>query len=96
VDQALPIAAFTTLFDVLNSVAETALIASGAQYVAAIIPLGMIVVCLLQNFYLRTSRQLRFLDLETKSPLYTHFRDLQRISHNSRLWVAKHLPRTEP
>lgn len=28
---------------------------------------------LLQKFYLRTSRQLRYLDLEAKSPLYTHF-----------------------
>jgi ATP-binding cassette, subfamily C (CFTR/MRP), member 1 len=28
---------------------------------------------LLQKFYLRTSRQMRHLDLEAKSPLYTHF-----------------------
>lgn len=28
---------------------------------------------MIQRFYLRTSRQIRFLDLETKSPLYTHF-----------------------
>lgn len=27
----------------------------------------------MQKFYLRTSRQMRFLDLEAKSPLYTHF-----------------------
>jgi ABC-type multidrug transport system fused ATPase/permease subunit len=28
---------------------------------------------MVQKFYLRTSRQLRHLDLEAKSPLYTHF-----------------------
>src|ERR1700712_1748572 len=27
----------------------------------------------IQKFYLRTSRQVRLLDLEAKSPLYTHF-----------------------
>jgi len=27
----------------------------------------------LQKFYLRTSRQMRLLDLEAKSPLYSHF-----------------------
>lgn len=33
----------------------------------------MLVVYLIQKYYLRTSRQMRFLDLEAKSPLYTHF-----------------------
>ena len=33
----------------------------------------IIAVFILQHFYLRTSRQLRLLDLETKSPLYSHF-----------------------
>ena len=59
--------------DILNIIAETSLIASGAQYVAAIIPFCMIAVYFLQKFYLRTSRQLRYLDLEAKSPLFTHF-----------------------
>jgi ATP-binding cassette subfamily C (CFTR/MRP) protein 1 len=35
-------------------------------------PVLLIAVYFLQNFYLRTSRQMRFLDLEHKSPLYTH------------------------
>ncbi|KAH8203470.1 hypothetical protein TruAng_002341 [Truncatella angustata] len=60
IDQALPMAFFTTAIDSLALVANAAIIASGAQYVAT-------------KFYLRTSRQLRHLDLESKSPLYTHF-----------------------
>jgi ATP-binding cassette subfamily C (CFTR/MRP) protein 1 len=36
-------------------------------------PILVIALYFLQNFYLRTSRQMRFLDLEYKSPLYTHF-----------------------
>lgn len=30
-------------------------------------------IIVLQKYYLRTSRQLRLLDLEAKSPLYSHF-----------------------
>lgn len=39
---------------------------------ATIVPL-LVAVYFVQFVYLRTSRQLRLLDLEAKSPLYTHF-----------------------
>lgn len=48
-------------------------IVSGASYTAVVIPFILAVLYLVQKFYLRTSRQMRFLDLEAKSPLYTHF-----------------------
>lgn len=54
-------------------IAEVALIASGATYVAAVIPLCFAALYFLQKYYLRTSRQIRHLDLEAKSPLYTLF-----------------------
>lgn len=73
IDQALPMAFFTTALDSLTVIANAAIIASGAQYIAAIIPLCFAPMYFLQKFYLRTSRQLRHLDLESKSPLYTHF-----------------------
>ena len=40
---------------------------------ALTIPLLLLSLYFLQKLYLRTSRQIRFLDLEAKSPLYTHF-----------------------
>ena len=40
---------------------------------AITIPFLLIGLYLLQHVYLRTSRQLRFLDLEAKSPVYTQF-----------------------
>jgi ATP-binding cassette subfamily C (CFTR/MRP) protein 1 len=40
---------------------------------AITIPFTVISVYFIQNFYLRTSRQIRFLDLESKSPLYKQF-----------------------
>ncbi|KAK6086081.1 ABC multidrug transporter [Seiridium cupressi] len=73
IDQALPMAFFATAIDSLTLVANAAIIASGAQYVAAVIPLCIAAMYFLQEYYLRTSRQLRHLDLESKSPLYTHF-----------------------
>lgn len=44
-----------------------------AKYVATIMPLSLFVVYVIQKGYLRTSRQLRYLDLEAKAPIYTLF-----------------------
>ncbi|GJN76137.1 hypothetical protein PLICBS_010249 [Purpureocillium lilacinum] len=73
VDQVLPMSVFTTTFDVYNVIAGAALIASGSTYVAAIIPVCVVAIYYIQKFYLRTSRQMRHLDLEAKSPLYRLF-----------------------
>ena len=59
--------------DVFNVLAGAALVASGATYVAAIMPLCIAVIYAIQKYYLRTSRQMRHLDLEAKSPLYRLF-----------------------
>ena len=49
------------------------IILAGATYSVAILPFMFIFIWFLQYFYLRTSRQMRHLDLEYKTPLYTHF-----------------------
>lgn len=49
------------------------LIAMGASYMAATLPPLLLTLYFLQTFYLRTSRQMRLLDLEAKSPLYRQF-----------------------
>ncbi|KAF6831810.1 ABC multidrug transporter [Colletotrichum musicola] len=76
IDHRLPMSAFATLLTFLMVLAETALIASGATYVAAVIPPSFLALYVLQKYYLRTSRQLRHLDLEAKSPLFTHFTEV--------------------
>ncbi|KAK0387893.1 hypothetical protein NLU13_4138 [Sarocladium strictum] len=73
IDENLPMTFFTTTALALRVVAETGLVASGATYVAAIIPACILVLYLVQKYYLQTSRQMRLLDIETKSPLYTQF-----------------------
>lgn len=54
---------------------NTGVILAGASYMALILPGILVVIYFIQRFYLKTSRQLRTLDLETKSPLYTHFEE---------------------
>jgi ATP-binding cassette subfamily C (CFTR/MRP) protein 1 len=57
----------------LEAIVQTGIIASGASYVGAVIPACILAIYCVQKYYLRTSRQMRFLDLENKSPLYTQF-----------------------
>ena len=56
-------------FCVAISIGMAVIIATASPYVAVLYPVLVMALYLLQHFYLRTSRQLRFLDLETKSPL---------------------------
>ncbi|KAK0391440.1 hypothetical protein NLU13_0941 [Sarocladium strictum] len=63
---------FATAFMCLG---QMALIASSSWYIVFSYPVILAVVWCIQRFYLRTSRQLRLLDLEAKSPLYSHFRE---------------------
>lgn len=51
---------------------QLALIATATWYVVPAYPVLVAIVWTIQRVYLRTSRQLRLLDLEAKSPLYTH------------------------
>lgn len=49
------------------------IILSGIKYAGAITPFVFTVVYVVQHFYLRSSRQIRLLDIECKAPLYTQF-----------------------
>lgn len=48
---------------------SAALILAGSSYASAALPLLLVTIYFLQRFYLRTSRQLRHMDLETNAPL---------------------------
>lgn len=52
-----------------------ALIGVGTVYAAISFPIILFALYLLQKIYLRTSRQLRLMDLETKAPLYSLFEE---------------------
>ncbi|KAH7206333.1 P-loop containing nucleoside triphosphate hydrolase protein [Fusarium oxysporum] len=73
VDKQLPLGLVVTLASFFGAIAKAGLLASSNPYIAATFPLLGAVYFYLQRGYLRTSRQLRLLDLEEKAPLYTQF-----------------------
>jgi ATP-binding cassette subfamily C (CFTR/MRP) protein 1 len=73
IDMELLIGIVDTFAGSFMAIAQAILIAIGAKYVGVIIPLIIGTLYILQSVYLKTSRQLRLLDLESKSPLYSHF-----------------------
>ncbi|KAH6626589.1 ABC transporter type 1, transmembrane domain-containing protein [Chaetomium sp. MPI-SDFR-AT-0129] len=75
VDGQLPQAVCNVVLTVFEVLGMAAVIATASPYVAVTYPVLGVVLWVLQRFYLRTSRQMRLLDLEAKSPLYTHFID---------------------
>ncbi|KAJ5945585.1 ABC multidrug transporter [Penicillium verhagenii] len=75
VDTELPEATLNTMFCVFQSIGQAAVMLTSSVYLAISYPLLGGLLYTVQKFYLRTSRQLRLLDLEAKSPLYTHFLD---------------------
>lgn len=68
----------STLIGLISVIMGIVLIIISLPYMATVIPFAAIFLYGLQSFYLRTSRQLRYMDLEAKSPLYTHL--LETIS----------------
>lgn len=58
------------------SMINIVVVASSAQYAALSIPVVLVLLWVIQYFYLETSRQVRLLDLETKTPLYAKLNEM--------------------
>ncbi|KAI0888407.1 P-loop containing nucleoside triphosphate hydrolase protein [Annulohypoxylon maeteangense] len=78
IDNELPSALTNVIYTVFVGIGQAAVIASSSPYLAISYPFLFGMLYVVQKFYLRTSRQLRLLDLEAKSPLYTHFLDTSK------------------
>ncbi|RAH69778.1 putative ABC multidrug transporter [Aspergillus aculeatinus CBS 121060] len=76
IDMRLPVEALNVIAMLSTCLVKLVILAIFAKYLAAAIPFAAAIVYMTQKFYLRTSRQLRFLDIEAKAPLYTHFLEL--------------------
>ncbi|OAR05900.1 hypothetical protein LLEC1_02682 [Akanthomyces lecanii] len=75
VARGLPVAFMRTFYVFFTAVIQSGVVVSGASYMAVALPIIFLAIYVIQRFYLRTSRQMRALDLESKSPLYTHFEE---------------------
>ncbi|KAF7933489.1 hypothetical protein EAE99_003374 [Botrytis elliptica] len=71
VDTQLPFQLLNTVSGLFAAILQAILITISAVYIVAILPVLVAVLFLIQNFYLRTSKQLRQLDLESKAGLHT-------------------------
>jgi ATP-binding cassette subfamily C (CFTR/MRP) protein 1 len=73
IDMELPLAIIGTTVALLSCIGQLVVICVGSKFVGAIIPGLLVILYFVQRFYLRTSRQLRILDIEAKAPLLSHF-----------------------
>ncbi|RAK97248.1 P-loop containing nucleoside triphosphate hydrolase protein [Aspergillus ibericus CBS 121593] len=72
VDDELPVALLNTVSSFFSALAEVVVVFVACPVMAAVTPALFIVFWILQVFYLRTSRQLRVLEIEAKAPLSQH------------------------
>ncbi|TDZ14283.1 ABC transporter atnG [Colletotrichum orbiculare MAFF 240422] len=73
VDLPLPLA-FMLTFDYMTlAVSELVLTTIATGYLALAIPFLVVALYIIQHIYLQTSRQIRLLELESKSPIFSHF-----------------------
>jgi ATP-binding cassette subfamily C (CFTR/MRP) protein 1 len=75
VDRDVPTATLRSLHASAQCLAAFVLLSVSASYTAAFIPLLLVTLFYLQKFYLRTSRQLRLLEIEARAPLFTVFQE---------------------
>jgi ABC-type multidrug transport system fused ATPase/permease subunit len=75
IDTELPQASINSLVALSQAVGQVAVMLTSSPYLAISYPFLGALLYFVQRFYLRTSRQIRLLDLEAKSPLFTHFLD---------------------
>ncbi|KAM5429329.1 hypothetical protein McanCB56680_000032 [Microsporum canis] len=73
IDNDLPQSIDQFIFQFLSAIVSGVLVFIGAGYIAAAIPLCILALLVVQFYYLRTSRQLRLLDIEAKAPLFSQF-----------------------
>ncbi|KAF4984521.1 hypothetical protein FZEAL_317 [Fusarium zealandicum] len=75
IDSELPLSLLNFALSLFGLVGMAAVIAIASPWLAIAYPFLSGFVYYIQLFYLRTSRQLRLIDLESKAPLYAHFID---------------------
>lgn len=73
IDTQLPLSMLNTCDGFFTVLMQIILITISVIYLLAVLPALFLVLYLIQNFYLRTSKQLRHIDLESKAALHTKF-----------------------
>ncbi|KAL1878148.1 hypothetical protein Daus18300_002064 [Diaporthe australafricana] len=90
IDGELPISMLNLAIDSFSVLGMAAVLGSSSPWLVLTYPFLVWSLSMLLRFYLRTSRQLRLLDLEAKSPLYSHFLDTARGITTLRAFACTH------
>lgn len=69
VDSHLPMAVLNTALFACICLVQIVIVSIAAKYMAITIPFCLFLIYFVQSYYLKTSRQLRLLDIEAKAPL---------------------------
>jgi ABC-type multidrug transport system fused ATPase/permease subunit len=95
IDMELPVALIRTAMMFFVLLAQLLTILASAKYVGIAMPAIVVVIYFLQIYYLRTSRRLRILDIETKAYLGTQFLELLSglVTVRAFQWEYQHLSR---
>ncbi|KAJ5446421.1 ABC multidrug transporter [Penicillium cf. griseofulvum] len=81
VDMELPRSLIGTVMAFILCVGELVVILYSSKYIAATVPVLIGLLYLVQMYYLKTSRQLRILEIQARAPLLTNFMEtLQGLS----------------
>ncbi|KAG6092442.1 hypothetical protein E4U30_005419 [Claviceps sp. LM220 group G6] len=96
IDSDLPQSLDKTILNFLGVLVSAVLVFTGSAYVAVCLPVCIALVFIVQNFYLRTSRQLRLLDIEAKAPLFSHLIETLNglITVRAYGWSAEYVERS--
>ncbi|KAI1859369.1 hypothetical protein JX265_010372 [Neoarthrinium moseri] len=73
IDDDLPFAFLNLILTAFFAIGQSILVIASFPWSAVAFGGCIIILYALQRFYLRTSRQLRLLDLDAKSPIYSHY-----------------------
>ncbi len=73
IDMELPLAGLIFANNSCTAVIQAIMVCISTSYFAIVLPFVLFAMYILQKFYLRTSRQIRLMDLEAKAPLYSNF-----------------------
>ncbi|KAK0739438.1 hypothetical protein B0T21DRAFT_142373 [Apiosordaria backusii] len=97
IDGQLPMALVNLILHIFNCLGMAAVVATASPYLAVVYPFLAVVLYIIQKFYLRTSRQIRLLDLEAKSPLYSHFIDTIKglATYRAFDWVSESIKKND-
>ncbi|KAK3191252.1 hypothetical protein K4F52_002842 [Lecanicillium sp. MT-2017a] len=91
--QLLPVSLIEVVFIGATVVTTIFIITSAANYGLFVFPAYGCILYVIQYFYLRTSRQLRLLDMEAKVPLFKHFTETANGVEHIRAfnWQAEYM-----